>query len=56
MTYGDLLDFEERATPEQAEMIIHHHGSLRIEVLPSSFDGAVDGDWPDQPKPTAVHQ
>lgn len=47
MTYGYLLDFEESATPEQAEVILRHHGSLTIEVSPSFFEGVVHDDWPD---------
>jgi hypothetical protein len=46
MLYGYLLDFEELATPEQAEIILRLHGSLRVEVVPSFFDGAVNDDWP----------
>lgn len=46
-TYGYLLDFEELATPEQAEMILRRHGDLRLEVGPSFFEGAVNDDWPD---------
>jgi hypothetical protein len=46
MTYAYLLDFEESATPEQAEIILRHQGSLRIEVPPSVIEDAVNDDWP----------
>lgn len=46
MTYGYLLDFEESATPEQAEMILRQHGSLTIEVPPLFFEDVVHDDWP----------
>ncbi|WP_313166462.1 hypothetical protein [Massilia oculi] len=46
MTYGYLLDFEESATPEQAEMIRRRHGSLTIEVPPLFFEDIVHDDWP----------
>jgi len=46
MSYGYLLNFEESATPEQAEMILRRHGSLMIEVPPLFFEDVVHDDWP----------
>jgi hypothetical protein len=46
MTYGYLLDFTDRVSPELAARLMAQHGSLQLEVGPLFYEGVRGPDWP----------